>query len=383
MNDQHLLEHYETIPLEGDAVVVRHPGLLAVLAGDPSDAAAFLNEVLDRPRSGLEVIALLQRPEALDVAAVVDTPMGLQMVLTGATHALIDEGDPSEPSIEVRTPAGGTVTDLDAGSGTVWIGTSQVRNVLRHSVFNLEAGVVPGGGALLRPIARTLSPEGDGTLTPSAPDADEPPVEVAFESIELNLASPPVRPALPVLGSLPNTREQSDAAEAQVVPDTQVPAASDESPAGELVRGIRCSRDHFNNPNAAYCQVCGISMIHLTHRLIEGVRPTLGFIVFDDGATFALDRPYRMGRQPNPGDGIDVITVLDNEHSLSRHHADLTFDGWEVILTDNGSTNGTYLWDDSRQRWDRLDPGRATTLPTGSHVALGRRTFTYESATRP
>ncbi len=373
MNDQHLLEHYETIPLEGDGIVVRRSGLLAVLSGDPSDAASFLAGLYDRPRSGLELIALLQRPAEVDVAAVVDTPMGLQMVLTGSMHALVDEGDPAEPSIEVRTPGGGIVTDLDAGSGIVWLGTPQVRNVLRHSVFNLETGVVPGCGVLLRPIADSIeSSTAEPATSSTAPAVEEAPVEVSFESIELKVANPASRDALPVIGSLPTDD------------DTPSPQPVDADAAAEdLVRGIHCSRGHFNNPSAAYCQVCGISMIHLTHRLVKGTRPTLGFVVFDDGATFALDRPYRLGRQPNLGDGIDVITVLDNEHSLSRHHADLTFDGWDVVITDNGSTNGTYLWDDEQQRWNRLDPGRSTTLRSGSHVALGRRTFTYESATRP
>ncbi len=380
MNDQYLLEHMEAIPLDGEGTVVRRPGLVAVFAGDPSDVADLLTEFDASSPKGLALIEELRDLDGLEVAAVVDTPMGVQLVLTGAMHALIDEGDPDDPGLEVRTPAGGTVTDLDDRSASVWIGTAGIRNVLRHSVFNLEAGTVPGGGILLRPIpsAAAIDTPAAATLIPP-PIVDEPAVVLPFESIELKPTAPPARQSLPIVAA---ATPEAIPAPAPTEVETSTPTPSERSTADDQVRGIRCSRDHFNNPSAAYCQVCGISMIHLTHRLVPGPRPTLGFIVFDDGATFALDRAYRLGRQPDPVANAETIAIIDSEHSLSRHHADLSFDEWSVVLTDRGSTNGTFLWDESAGRWNRLAAGVPTVLPTGAHVALGRRTFTYESATR-
>ncbi|MGI9595255.1 MAG: FHA domain-containing protein [Acidimicrobiales bacterium] len=150
------------------------------------------------------------------------------------------------------------------------------------------------------------------------------------------------------------------------------------------VQGILCSRQHFNNPGAAYCMVCGISMLHLTHNLVKGPRPTLGFIVFDDGSTFGLDRSYVIGREPVAGDRSDaeLLVLHDNNETLSRTHAELQLVDWTVHLLDLESTNGTYIWDQSFERWNQLAPGHPVELSSGDTVALGRRTFVFESVSR-
>jgi hypothetical protein len=147
------------------------------------------------------------------------------------------------------------------------------------------------------------------------------------------------------------------------------------------VQGILCQRQHFNNPNHSNCMVCGLSMLHLTHNLVRGPRPTLGFIVFDDGATFGLDRSYVIGREPVPADGseAELLVLHDNNETLSRTHADLRLSDWTVQLVDLESTNGTYIWDQSFERWNQLAPGHPVELKSGDTVALGRRTFVFES----
>lgn len=147
------------------------------------------------------------------------------------------------------------------------------------------------------------------------------------------------------------------------------------------VEGILCQRGHFNNPNAANCMVCGLSMLHLTHNLVLGPRPTLGFIVFDDGSTFGLDRSYVIGREPVPENGTpaELLVLNENNETLSRTHAELRLEGWEVHLLDRGSTNGTYVWDHGFERWNQLAAGEPMGLNSGDTVALGRRTFVFES----
>lgn len=147
------------------------------------------------------------------------------------------------------------------------------------------------------------------------------------------------------------------------------------------VEGIICQRGHFNNPNAANCMICGLSMLHLTHNLVSGPRPTLGFIVFDDGSTFGLDRSYVIGREPVPAEGspAELLVLNENNETLSRTHAELRLEGWAVQLLDMGSTNGTYTWDHGAERWNQLSPGQPVNLRSGDTVALGRRTFVFES----
>lgn len=150
------------------------------------------------------------------------------------------------------------------------------------------------------------------------------------------------------------------------------------------VEGILCQRQHFNNPNAANCMICGLSMLHLTHNLVSGPRPTLGFIVFDDGSTFGLDRSYMIGREPVPSDGspAELLVLNENNETLSRTHAELRLQDWSVQLLDMGSTNGTYIWDHSFERWNQLSPNQPVELKSGDTVALGRRTFVFESVSR-
>lgn len=156
------------------------------------------------------------------------------------------------------------------------------------------------------------------------------------------------------------------------------------APSTVVVRGIICSRQHFNNPLAAYCMVCGISMVHVTHRLVPGPRPTLGFLVFDDGTTFGLDRGYIVGREPGPCDDptMSPLAVHDHNETLSRRHADIQLVDWTVTITDRGSTNGTFVWDATNERWHRIPPHVPSDLAPGATVALGRRTFVFESVTR-
>lgn len=157
-----------------------------------------------------------------------------------------------------------------------------------------------------------------------------------------------------------------------------------ESDSSQLVQGILCSRQHFNNPIARYCQVCGISMAHATPNLVERPRPTLGFIVFDDGTTFALDRSYAIGRElPEVLDpDMTPLVIDDPEHSVSRRHAELRLDGWDVVVRDVGSSNGTRVWNPPTSSWQRLQTGEPLTLRDGTYVAVARRVFVYEPAVR-
>lgn len=270
--------------------------------------------------------------------------------------------------------------------------------------FDLRRGVAPGAGLSLvtidgaQPVALDdLTPLGtnaDGTgdtVAPSAQPASgtggqvaefEPtsfeegglgsdPSQAPFRSVILIGSSAPVQlEPLPII-----TAGQDD--------DTSAAPAA--APAGRVeVEGILCSRGHFNNPQSAYCMVCGMSLLHLTPNPVVRLRPTLGFIVFDDGASFGLDRSYVIGREPSRGDKPDaeLLVIHDNNDTLSRTHAELRLDGWTVQIVDLGSTNGTYIWDSENDRWNQLTAGHAVELQSGETVALGRRTFVFESVSR-
>ena len=254
---------------------------------------------------------------------------------------------------------------------------------------DLTAGAVPGGGLVLRP--RTTPPpvvpgeavgeaEGDdespetvkgsvvdsGPVAP-APAADEPePPEAApaeYELVDLSA------PAASTSGPLPTG-------------DEQPPPAPDE-PEGEMVLGIRCKRDHFNHPDAANCVICGVSMVQQTLQLERGPRPALGLLVFDDGTTFSVDTAYVIGREPDQdplvtGGSARPIARPDPDSTLSRVHAEIRLDGWDVQVVDRGSANGTLCWQGQGQ-WQTVTPDDPLTLRSGATVRMASHSFVFES----
>ena len=230
--------------------------------------------------------------------------------------------------------------------------------------YDLRHGIAPGAG-----ITLGLATARQVAVEPPNLEHERPgEVEVPFRSqvlFDQDLEVEPLEP-LPIAGAVPAP---------PTAPRTMTGAVT--------VQGILCSRGHFNNPDAQFCMLCGISMVHVTHNLVPGPRPTLGFVVFDDGSTFGLDRGYLIGREPGPTADSHVapLTIRDNNETLSRRHAELRLVDWSVHLVDLESTNGSYVWDLSAERWNQIPPNHPVPLTAGDTVALGRRTFVFESVT--
>lgn len=341
----------------GGSLVLRWPSAVALLSTPEAATVNSLQaELGDTPEAG-EVIEALRRHLAADtttsVAAVVETTGGAWALLRGA--------------VEIH----GTATRL---AGTAQLAEQQLADpevplTLQTTgavlppvpdLLDLRAGVVAASAAWVTTNAVAAPP-----LPPEAETAPAP-LPTSFDFVDLrDVADVAHAPALLVASS-----EASAAAEASV-----------ETP---VVHGILCSRSHFNNPQAAYCMVCGISMVHLTHNLVPGPRPTLGFMVFDDGSTYTLDRSYLLGREP--GEVADrtmvSLAVPDDRQTVSRRHAEVRLDDWNVTVVDLGSTNGSFLWNAALARWDPLTAHQPVSLAPGAIVAVGRRTFVYESVHR-
>jgi hypothetical protein len=153
------------------------------------------------------------------------------------------------------------------------------------------------------------------------------------------------------------------------------------------VLGIYCKNDHFNDPRAPYCGVCGISMVQLTHIARPGIRPPLGVLVLDDGATFRLDTSYVIGREPERNPEVAEgrarsVRLYDPEGLVSRAHAMIELVDWDVTVHDLGSANGTYVFPPGADGWIRVLPNAPIIITPGTRVGLGRRGFLYESHTK-
>ncbi len=320
-------ETHRVVALPGDGAVVRTATLLAI-AAQPDG----LPEGPGLP-TGADPVAAIWWAE--DGRASYMSRGGATISVDGA--ALPEVADPTPLDIPEAATVRLTLPDGPVGDPPTW--------------GNLRDAVVAAAAAVMVPLVDSGA-------------AVEPPA-VGFDWVDLREAGGAAqeRPALAV-------------GESGTVAGLAEP--------GAMVEGILCSRDHFNNPSAAYCQVCGISMVHLTHGLVTGVRPTMGFLVFDNGATYALDRDYVAGRAPDVSGthAASPLTILDDELSVSGTHARIDLSGWDVVLHDLGSTNGTFIWDAAHRQWNHVPPNTPTILAPGSTAAFGRQTFVFESAVR-
>ncbi len=153
-----------------------------------------------------------------------------------------------------------------------------------------------------------------------------------------------------------------------------------------MVPGIYCPNQHFNDPRLAYCVTCGQALSRSHADVRQGPRPPLGVIVLDDEQTFVVDRDYVLGRDPDNdetvqnGDALPLI-VADPGRSISRVHARIELDEWDVRLSDCMSANGTFTAY-SGSNWTPVVPGHAVTIQPGTHVLLGQRTLLFDSPRR-
>ncbi|MGW5384825.1 FHA domain-containing protein [Nocardia sp. NPDC003963] len=152
------------------------------------------------------------------------------------------------------------------------------------------------------------------------------------------------------------------------------------------VMGFKCARAHPTDPRAAFCSVCGMP-VDQTQPLIEVVRPPLGILVLDDGATYLLEGDSVLGRDPDNSEparrGLTPLQVVDNSGGMSRAHAELRLANWDVTLVDRGSTNGTRTRAAGYRDWVRIPPHQPVVLIPGTEILIGHRTLRYESAAPP
>ena len=129
--------------------------------------------------------------------------------------------------------------------------------------------------------------------------------------------------------------------------------------------------------------LCGIRMNERTGLLVIGDRPPLGLLVFDSGTTYTVDAEYLIGRMPDVDErvrsgALRPIAVDDHTGSMSRVHAEIRLEGWDILIVDSGSSNGTFVAPPG-EGFEQLAPGESRRLVPGTKVRLGETTFVFES----
>ena len=156
--------------------------------------------------------------------------------------------------------------------------------------------------------------------------------------------------------------------------------------AHSVIIGVRCTHGHFNDPKVPYCSVCGISMIQLTRVPVPGQRPPLGVLTLDDGTAYPLGMGYVLGRQPERDPLVRsgrAAPLRLADPTVSRIHARMLTRGWDLVLADAGSTNGTRVCSPGGSRWSAVPAGAAVRLAPGSRVTVGAHQIRYDSHRNP
>jgi len=162
-------------------------------------------------------------------------------------------------------------------------------------------------------------------------------------------------------------------------PGGEPPEAEDRGPAdmpSVTVEGVYCANGHFNDPEARYCAVCGLGMSQPPKIREKGTRPPLGVLVLDDGSVCQLDADYVIGREPTLDPAVAEgrarpLRLSSASGVVSRTHARVELDGWQVFITDLNSANGTQVLQPAERNAANLEPGVRTLLAPGAQIRLG------------
>lgn len=390
MNDPGQQHRLWSIP--GDGVLARQGDL--VLLSD-IDEAGFVDSLLG-------------------VLARVSEAGGDGRALADAVGAALEDdrswgaGREPGPAVVAFGPAGaglvamvsGTAwAEITTGHGTYRLAAGQPSMLLR-SVIGVPVQAVRGGLAGHGPADRTdrFSRLDSGTVRACGLSyyADEP-AGAAPAAAEPAAAEPAAEPARDLARAAAAAGAEAAPAAAAAAPDspgpgrshprtelasiTEATAAGDA--AGPIILGVYCGNGHFGDPEAPACAVCGAPRGRRPPAPQPGPRPPLGILVLEDGTAAVLDSDYVIGREPGrdpsvlAGDARPLM-VVDAESAVSRIHARIHLDGWQVLLTDLGSANGTRIRPPGAKSEQPLDPQVPVPLRHGTRVFVGTTGLRYE-----
>jgi hypothetical protein len=149
------------------------------------------------------------------------------------------------------------------------------------------------------------------------------------------------------------------------------------------VEGRLCPDGHFNDPDSSTCAACSAPIDRGGERVSQP-RPPLGCLITDDGRVYTVAGDYVIGREPGQAPAVksgkaQPLVLQDAEHSTSRIHAHVRVSGWKTLVSDGGSSNGTFI---SRSGpagpWTAVPQEPGTVLSAGDRVRLGKRQLLFD-----
>ncbi len=381
-----------------DGWLARLPGAVVWVPGSGHDAEELISACLtaSSPTELLgRVGSRLADPEAAPwppFAIAASRGPELVAVVHGPVE-LVEDQDGEERRLFGGEDVGSWLNRLLRGAGSLRAGQAGDN----EGLADLREGVIRASGFLLVPSSRpatvrassyqqaqvvrreTQAPERQAIRVPEAVllDADSPTVvDSVLEDTDTDVT---IADQESPESALMAERETIGVAAAGQVVTSHASAG--------LVSGVYCPRDHLNDPRDEFCRTCGLPLVPGAPE-VEGPRPPLGKLTWDNGEVNELLGAALVGRDV----GLDGLVVSGElaalvpsgqNDSMSRVHAELRPSGWDVIVVDRGSTNGTFIWDEASKAWQRLLPDEPHVVRPGAVLAFGERTATFETVAVP
>lgn len=140
-----------------------------------------------------------------------------------------------------------------------------------------------------------------------------------------------------------------------------------------------CSAGHLNEPSRATCALCDEDLDGTPRGLTPVGRPGKRMLVFDDGERLELDGDLVIGRNPDRiAASANATPYVVNGDRVSRAHLILRVRGWNLLVEDCGSRNGSVLVPSEGRPPIALTAGSPVALESGASVYFGAKSFTVE-----
>lgn len=293
-----------------------------------------------------------------------DDPAQTRMVDELGDHAPVPVTAPPQPAPDSVDTDGDEGDEYDAIYGRT------VARSVQSAAVHVAAEESSDVGAAEPSAAATAS--SDLPAAPAPPIAPSAPTEGPISSVPLIQEIPSATNSGPSLGDHDGrtmTKAQIEALRAAQSGVAAAPPAA--AMGGPTVQALICPNGHANPPLASACIACRAP---LAAPPVQIARPVLGVLVFGNGTRVVLDRPALIGRNPKlegalPNE-MPTLVRLDVGQGLSRSHAAVRLEGWQVLLEDLHSANGTVVQLPGRDP-RRLHPGEPVLLEPGAHIDFG------------
>jgi hypothetical protein len=407
----------------GDWLVLSGPTSVVVLEPPTHERAALTNTLWEEVVASSSIVDLADRLASFKIDAlpsfgaffwtaegmrslvrgqvsVIDLATGKEVANGAGIQTWSEVGLAGVSHIRVDTPYEGDVTLLEL---PLVVGAVRASSVVldaseQAQVDSPQGQSVPaeasGPGLRTEPLSVVVAP----TLSePPQSAAPEPVVEVdgvvateqtaelsadeiaALQNADTQLLPSPVDGpeaesqqdvAAPVVST--GTDSASDAAEPVDAASTSEPWP-DDSVQDSAILAVLCQNRHANPPNSISCRVCGSPLASKVPQFVAG--PVLAVLRASDGSTAEVDRPVLIGRAPSADRSSSrsprLMTVPSPNHDISRTHLEVAPDGWQIVVTDLNSTNGTVLVRRGAVDRQQLAPGEPVPVQLGSVIELG------------